>query len=317
MEKPMGSVRLSFSKLQANHQIAWDSTSLGALKTCPRYYQYNILEGYVTKADNAHLKWGSAYNNALVTYNQSKANGMDHEQAMLEAVRYALTTTWDYVLDRPWASDEPVKTRVTLVRSVIWYLTQFEEDPCETDILATGEPAVELSFRIDIDLPSELTGENYMLCGYLDRKVNFNGSEWITDWKSTKYALDEKYFSGYSPNNQVSQYSFAGRIITQSAVRGVIIDAVQLGVTFARFARAEISRTDAQLEEWFRDAVYYIRENEKFVRENYWPQNDTSCTKYGGCPYKKVCGATPDIRPRLLEGLFHRRLWDPLVVREI
>lgn len=309
--------RLSFSRMEPNLQLAWDSTSLRALKTCPRYYQYNILEGHASRFENAHLKWGSTYNNALVTYNQRRAAGDDYQTAMLAAVRYALVYTWDEVLGRPWVSDEPTKSRETLIRSVIWYLIQFEEDPCQTSVLANGESAVELPFRVDIDLTSGLTGENYILCGYLDRKVEFNGQDWITDWKSTKSALDQKYFANYSPDPQVSQYSFAAGIIGHKNIKGVIIDAVQVGVTFSRFQRAQIPRTEPQLEEWFRDSVHFIRMNETYVRDNYWPQNDTSCSRYGGCPYREVCGSSPDVRPRLLEGLFYRRVWDPLVVREI
>ena len=309
--------RLSFSQTVPKHQIAWDSTSLGALKTCPRYYEYNIIEGYSARAESVHLRWGSAYNNSLVTYHKNRAKGEAHEQAVLAAVRYALTCSWEEALGRPWVSDEPTKNRETLIRSVVWYLTNFENDPCQTAILADGTPAVELAFRIDIEVSSSLSGENYLLCGYLDRKVDFHGGEWISDWKSTKYALDERYFDSYSPNNQVSQYSFAGAIISRTPIKGVLIDAVQLGATFARFQRAQIPRTQSQLEEWFRDALYYIQQNENFVRENYWPQNDTACSKYGGCVFRKVCGASPEIRPRLLEGLFHRRVWDPLAVREI
>jgi hypothetical protein len=309
--------RLSFSPTLPNHQLAWDSTSLSSLKQCPRYYQYNILLGYVTRAENVHLRFGSEYNNALVTYNKRKAAGEDHETATLSAVRYAMEHTWDEITGRPWVSDEPTKNRETLVRTVIWYLDKYAEDPLQTLVLANGEAAVELPFRLHIDVDSGLTGEPYLLCGYLDRKVEFNGHGWITDWKSSKYALDERYFDRYSPDNQVSQYSFAGTMISGEPIAGVIIDAVQLGVTFSRFQRSQIKRTPAQLEEWLRDSIYWLRQNESFVEANYWPQNDTACEKYGGCPYRKICGASPEVRPALLEGLFQKRMWDPLVTREV
>ena len=251
--------RLSFSTALSTLQLAWDSTSLRALKNCPRYYQYNILEGYVTRMENVHLRWGSEYNNALVTYHKLRAGGADHEAALLGTLRYALVHTWDEELGRPWTSDEPTKTRETLVRSIIWYLTQFAEDPIQTSVLATGEPAVEQACRVDTDQASSLTGEHYVLCGYLDRKGMFNNSGWIIDWKSTKYSLDEKYFAGYSPNCQVSQYAFMGNIISEEPLKGVIIDAVQLGVTFSRFQRQQIPRSAPQLEEWFHDSMMYIR----------------------------------------------------------
>jgi PD-(D/E)XK nuclease superfamily len=309
-------VRHSFSPLNAKHQLAWDSTSLGALKRCPQYYEYNIINGYVTRAENAHLRWGSEYNNALVTYHKLRAQGQDKDDALLGALRYALEHTWDYALGRPWTSDEPTKTRETLIRSVIWYLDQFKDDSLETLVLANGEAAVELPFRINLEMESSITGEGYMLCGYLDRKVEFNGP-WITDWKSTKYQLDEKYFEKYSPDNQVSQYSLAGSIIGHAPIKGVIIDAVQLGVTFSRFQRGQIPRTPQVLEEWLDDAMTFIRQNEAYVERNHWPKNDVSCHLYGGCTYRKICSAIPELRPRLLEGLFHKRIWDPLVVREI
>jgi hypothetical protein len=313
----MTEVRLSFSQVMPRHQLAWDATSLTALKTCPRYYQYNILEGHVTRIENIHLRWGSEYNDALVTYNREKAKGASAEEAMLAALRFALVSTWDETLGRPWTSDLPFKTRETLIRSLVWYLTQFEEDALKTTVLPDGKAAVELSFRIHLDESSSLTGEDYLLCGYLDRKVEFNDREWITDWKTTRYALDDKYFAQYSPHNQVSLYTFAGNVISQEhAINGVIIDAVQLGVTFSRFQRNEIGRTRMQLEEWMRDSLFYIRQNEEFVKNDYWPQNDTSCDKYGGCAYRSICGVSPEIRPRLLDGLFHRRVWDPLRIRE-
>jgi len=318
MDKTMvGEVRLSFSQIIPRLQLAWDSTSLGALKRCPRYYQYNIVEGYTGRAESIHLRFGIEYNDSMVAYNKSRAQGNDHEQGVRDAVRYALTHTWDYKLNRPWTSDLPMKTRETLVRSIVWYLEKFENDPLETIILQNGQPATEVSFRINLDIHSELTGEGYLICGYLDRMVNFNGGVWITDKKTTRYALDEKYFAGYSPNTQVSQYDFAGQIMSPEPVKGVLIDAVQLGVTFSRFQRAQIGRTDAQREEWLHDSMHFIRQNEEYVKNDYWPQNDQGCNLYGGCPYREVCAATPEIRPKLLEGLYVKRIWDPLVVREI
>lgn len=306
-------VRLSFSQKLLSHQIAWDATSLTALKTCPRYYQLNILEGYITKTENINLRWGSEYNNAQVMYHRARADGKSHTEAVHASLRHALTSTWDHDLERPWASDNPLKTRETLIRSLVWYFDKFEEDTLRTEALPDGSAAVELNFRIPLEENSGLTGEEYMLCGYLDRKVEFSNGEWITDWKTTRYALDEKYFNQYSPNNQVSLYSFAGGIISkEKPIKGVIIDAVQLGVTFSRFQRYQVPRTPMQLEEWINDSLFYIRQNEEFVKNNYWPQNDTSCDKYGGCAFRGVCGASPEVRQRLLDGLFQRRTWDPL-----
>ena len=34
---------------------AWDSTALGLLKTCPRLYQYTIIEGWGSRDESIHL----------------------------------------------------------------------------------------------------------------------------------------------------------------------------------------------------------------------------------------------------------------------
>jgi hypothetical protein len=308
--------RLSFSNAVENLQIAWDSTSIGALKRCPRYYEYNILRGYSSRGESAHLRFGIEYNNALVTYHKARASGVTYDVAVLLALRYALEHTWDDTLGRPWTSDEPTKNRETLIRSVLWHLEQFAEDPFETVITTEGKPAVEVSFRLEIG-EFAFTGEAYMLCGYLDRQINFVDSLWYTDYKTTKGQLDEKYFAQYTPNNQISQYSFAGNIISPKPIQGIFIDAAQVGVTFTRFHRSRIHRTPDQLEEWARDSLYYIRQNEEFVQRDYWPQNDTACNQYGGCPFRPVCALTPSLRAQHLKMLFHRRVWDPLVEREI
>ena len=313
---PINGGRLSFSTTIPNLQTAWDSTSLGALKKCPRYYQYNIVEGYTGRDTSAHLTFGIEYNNSLVTYHQSRAQGLDHETSVLLALRYALEHTWDEVLGRPWTSDEPTKNRETLVRSVIWYLDQFENDPFETVVNADGKAQVETSFRVDIGEAAP-DGTHYILCGYLDRQVNFVDGLWFTDYKTTKGALDQRYFDQYTPNNQISQYSFAGAVISHKPINGIIIDAAQVGVTFTRFQRSKIGRTAPQLEEWLKDSMHYIRQNEAYVAAGYWPQNDTACNQYNGCVFRPICGITPSLRAQHLKTLYTRRQWDPLVLREI
>ena len=41
-------------------QWAWDSTCLGLIKTCPRLYQYTMIDGYVAKGESIHLRFGKS-----------------------------------------------------------------------------------------------------------------------------------------------------------------------------------------------------------------------------------------------------------------
>ena len=46
-----------------------------------------------------------------------------------------------------------------------------------------------------------------------------------------------------------------------------------------------------------------------------WPQNDTSCDMWGGCPFRSVCSRPPASREQWIAAEFTTRLWDPLQVR--
>lgn len=309
--------RLSFSEKIPLLQLAWDSTSLGELKTCPRKYYYSILCGYITHGDNVHQVFGLIYHSALEAYDRERAAGASHDAALLKAFRLALTLTWNSELQRPWTSDDNYKNRDTLLRSIVWYCDQFADDPFTVIVSEDGAAQVELSFRFELDLKSRLTEETFLLCGHKDKRGTFNGRRWVGDHKTTKSFLNQDYFEKYSPDNQISLYALSEQILEKEPSSGVIIDAAQIAVNFSRFQRQIITRTESQLAEWLTDAQYYIRQAENFVESNYWPMNDKSCNAWGGCPYRKVCSAAPEIRQTLLDTMYSRRSWDPLQTREV
>lgn len=306
--------RLSFSPTLPQLQLAWDSTSLGALKLCPRYYQLNIVEGWVPREQSVHLTFGLHYHHALEVYDHRRAEGMNHEDALREAVRTAMVDSWDAPRNRPWFSDHPTKNRETLIRTIVWYLEQFHPDPITTIQLANGKPAVELSFRFDSGY-SAFTGESYLLCGHLDRLGSINDETWVIDRKTTSSTIAENYWDRYTPDNQFTLYSLAGTIAYSTPVRGVICDAAQIAVTFSRFQRQPIPRTNDQLTEWHNDLRWWLEQAERYAEAGSWPQNDKACTMYGGCPYQAVCARAPSVRDKWLHASYTKRAWDPLQIR--
>ncbi len=309
----------SFSKILPNLQLAWDSVSRGAFKTCPKYYEYVIINGYASKRENVHFIFGIGFHSALELYDRHKAEGKSHLESLHLAVRYTIQYNWDFKRSRPWISDEPTKTRETLIRAVIWYLIQFEDDPLETMILKDGKPAVELTFHYNSHLNS-CTDEPYILCGHLDRVVNWNSKPWIVDRKTTKLSLlkdTEKFFEKFSPDDQMSGYYFGGKIIFDEPISGIIIDAGQTAVTFTKFQRGFTHRSQSQLNEWYEDLSYMFKQAEHYAKNNHYPMNDKACGNYGGCPMRPICSEPPEMRQELLNAFFIKRVWDPLVSREI
>lgn len=304
----------SLSLQSPNFQIAWDSTSIGAFKTCPRLYQLSILEGWQPREISVHLTFGLHFHSALERYDHLRFGGASYEDALREVIRYVLTITWDERKNRPWISDDPNKNRLTLLRSVVWYLLQFENDPIETVRLANGKPAVELSFRFDSGYTTQY-GESILLCGHLDRLAMLNGKAFVLDRKTTKSTINSSFFEKFTPDNQMTLYAIAGKVVYNIQIEGIIVDGAQIAQTFTRFLRGTVPRTEAVLEEWYYDLGQYLATAELYAANNYWPMNDKSCGQYGGCPFRKICGLPPSVRKEWLQADFTKRIWDPLQVR--
>lgn len=298
----------AFSAKTPALQLFWDSTSLGLFKECPRKYQYTMLDGWKKKGGALPLTFGIHYHAALERYDHAKCSGADHDEATREAVRYLLNQ------DRSWDIGDSYRNTQTLIRAVIWYLEHFSDDAAKTVVLSNGKPAVELSFQLDIGITSN-KGEAIKICGHLDRVAEFQDSIYVLDRKTTKYSLSEQYFAQYSPDNQMSLYSFASTIVLDRPASGVIIDAVQLAVGFVRFARQKINHTPSMHDEWLEDAVYWITQAERCAETGFYPMNDKACHKYNGCDFRDVCGKDKNIRPCILNTEFEKRIWNPAIAR--
>lgn len=328
--------RLSFSASVPKLQTHWDSVSLGALKKCARFYQYSIIEGWQGRGFSLHLQYGILYHRAMEVYAHTILLFPDHEQALRITLRDLaehcqvektnpqtgeITQEWwdpNEYLNEKQAKDNS-KTLPNLFRTVVWYLDEYKDDPCKTVILADGKPATELSFRYELGFNSLLTGEAIFHSGHMDRLVEFGDAYYVMDWKTSKNTINQAssygYFAQFSPNNQMTGYTLAGRVTLGKPAAGVIINAAQIAKGFSRFERKFVMRTDDQLAEWAHDVEWWIRQAETYVEADYWPQNDTSCSDYGGCTFRDICNKDPAVREVFLQSDFERRPWDPLQTR--
>lgn len=304
-----------FSPNIPNFQTAWDSTSLGWFKECPRLYQYQMIEGWTPRSKGIHLAFGGWYASGVERYAHHRAAGMSHDDAVLAMVKWALEATGTVDADgvwTPWESGDEYKNRYTLIRTLVWNVEDRLHSPWRTVILANGKPAVELSFTFPA---FEIESEIISLSGHMDEMVENAGTIWVKDDKTTKSPLDARYFAQYTPHNQMTLYTIAGRVVYHKQTAGVLIRAAQIGVGFSRFATQQATRPQAVLDEWMQDTKFYVSQAREFAIANYWPMNDKSCDKFGGCPFRKVCAVSPSHRAAWLESDFERRRWNPLESR--
>lgn len=322
-------------------QYAWDSTCLGMIKTCPRLYQYTIIDGWASKDESVHLTFGIHYHTALQNYDIAKANGASHDDAMRDAITRAMHDIEGWEVDRDTKAGK-YKNPETLISLVVGYLDHYEDDPAETYIKSDGTAAVELSFRFELDWgpeagvietnPPPIPNPNmevyesiphaqpYLLSGHLDRVINFNDNLFVLDHKTTTTTLSDYYFNQYEPSNQMTLYSLAGATVLDAPIKGVCISGAQIMLSDPhRFVRRFTYRTPDQLDEWLMDLRFHLANAEHYATVEYWPMNDTACDKFGGCKFRGVCSKSPQVREMFLKTDFVKltpeQRWNPLSPR--
>ena len=323
-------------------QYAWDSTSIGYLKTCPRLYQLTMLEGWSHRGESIHLRFGIEVHLALQAYDMSRANGITHEDGVFDVIRDLWERTYDWNPEpNPANPRDPAKykNRDTLLSLIIDYLDSHVDDPAKTYIMSNGKPAVELSFQFELDWGPAIdrlspidpeTGtfditkapreQPYLLCGHLDKVVEFNNTLLVKDYKTTTTTPGSYYFSQYEPHNQMTLYTLAGKVVLGTPVRGVCIDALQVCLDQPHnFVRGFTYRTPDQLDEWLNDLAILLRMNESYAASGYYPMNDSACDKWGGCKFRDICSKSPSVRDRFLRADFTQlpmeERWNPLRAR--
>lgn len=295
-------------------QWAWDATSLGYLKTCPRLYWYTIIEGWRPKSDNIDLRFGGEVHKAVEHYHKGRAQKLTHDEALYDVILDTL-----YRIDG-WNPDTETragkyKNRFTLLRTIVDYLDHYENDPASTVLKPNGEPAVELTFRIKLEFaPTDDASQPYELCGHIDRVVDFQENRFGLDTKTTTQTLGSYYFDQWEPNNQMTLYTIAVDALQSDAhVKGVVIDAIQVMQNETRCVRSITYRTQAQLTEWLEDLTYWLGVAQYYAHANYWPMNDTACPR---CRFRDICSKDPAVREKFLEGNFVKgEQWNPLIPR--
>lgn len=95
-----------------------------------------------------------------------------------------------------------------------------------------------------------------------------------------------------------------------------MIDAAQVLVGGTRYERGMTYRTQGQLNEFLEETIGWMKLQRYHAEKDFWPANEKSCDKYGGCPFREICSKDPSSRQAFLESGFEKQKpWNPLEVR--
>lgn len=284
-----------------------DNTSLAMFKECPKKYELAILRGFRPRTAAAPLTFGKAYHDALETYDRDLAKGADTDTALRAAIRVGL---------RAWEpSEDSRRSRDSLVRAIVWYVEQYKHDIMKTVVLPNGRAAVELSFRVEVPFSFSHSDDPVLYCGHIDRVAEYNGQLYAVEHKHTVSGLYDSYWDRYTFSSQISGYVMALKAQFNLNVAGALIDATQVGATFARYGRRIAHRVEAHQQEWITDLSYWMSQLDLCIRSDRFPHNTESCSKYSGCQFREVCFSSPHVRESILNAHFKVEKWNPLKPR--
>lgn len=317
----MNDPRAIFSAGNPRLQRLWDATSLHELMQCPRKYQLGVLEGWHRQRvpgevgdANYHLTFGTLIHGAKEAFWIARAGGITGEALIQATLAWTLRASWG------WESPDKLKNRRTLVRAVVWWAMDQVADPSVSVAQIAGVPAVEIQLRHA--LPAETpSGELYELIANIDSIVIFGSEYFGGESKTTRNAMTKSYWSGFDLNVQIDTYDLVLYAKWQEtpfapeghSYSGMMVEALQTGVQFARWERKIFQRTPAYRTEWLKELIYWIKRAESYAYEGYWPRNRATCKLDGGCPFLSVCKqGTAQTRQKMLEQNWTREVWDPL-----
>ena len=292
-------------------QFAWDATSISLYKTCPRKYHYTLVKGYVPRVIPPPLAFGIHLHTLFQTWHELVESGTPKDVALMRVTRLA------GLLGETLPPGDTARTKETLVRTIVWYLDQYWDDSAITVRRANGKPACEYHFQLPFMTHK---GQTVYICGHIDRLVKWQGQTFVVDYKSTKYQLDNRFFEGFKPSIQIALYVTACHLIAGSTsdlppAHGAIIDGIQLGVNFSRFARQIIPYSLEEVNEYIEDLQASIRQAMDASEAGIFIPNETACNNYSGCTFKEICSKPAARRETFLNGTFKQRTWDPLKPR--
>lgn len=304
-------VNKAFSQNNPYLQLVWDATSLGTFKECPRKYYYQVIRGYTTKKTALALDFGIALHEGLESFYRRQDKGLDFESNVLATVEQLMKHPLRQNID---SYEDPLRNSKSLVALTLAYLDNYQNDPQATKKFGDGTLGVELHFQFESNLKS-CSGEMFSFAGHIDRLVEskFGLGVFVLDHKTTGMALTDHYFSQYNPDTQMTLYTIAGEVCYSTPLNGVIVDAIN--VKTGEFARQMTLRSKEYCNEWLEEQRLWLTLAEFFATKGQWPQNDKSCNKYSGCPFKSVCTAPRGLRAQILKEDFTKRVWDPTQIR--
>lgn len=277
--------------------IVFDSQILNSVQLCALRTKYAFHDDLQPPEKATPLEEGDLLHQMFEVYNLGLIEGNNEE------IKYD-NEKWPKLVDKAVAHGEEASVTMGLFPAeVSEVIFQFREYCKHNRLDGIKILEVERPFMIELYNDEDL---RVLYTGKIDRYTDSpNYGLCPRDYKKSKRTETPSALS-----NQFTGYAYA----TGSDI--VLVDKVGFQKTLTpeeRFKTYTMYYTPAAKEEWKQDTIWWARQYAFYITTGTWPRNRTSCDKYSGCIFAKICeAATGEAREHIIKTQYiigdH---WDP------
>lgn len=293
--------------------IALDSQILNTVGLCGRKVNLEFLQNWRPTQKAEALEKGDLMHRMLAHYYRARmANRTDFPMVIEEAVEIARVASVDMDLNESTVDEniKQFKEYALFYQNDGWRPLEVER-PFSKVIYKRDDEEI---WRVG-DIPAtpdtpgavkEVVKEGLQILyeGVIDL---------IADTPHGIFVIDHKTASRRSTpsklSNQFMGYSWA------TGSHNFIVNRIGFQKTLPiqeRFQRPFLSYNRQILDEWAQQAIWWTKMLVHWIDTQYFPPNFTSCDKYSGCIFQKVCESIPEVREfKLMTNFYVGEPWSP------
>ncbi len=305
--------------------IILDNTKRSTFRQCKMKYYLAHIKGLQSDYGSTAIRYGVTWHGIQEGYHQwIKENGWPQDYTQLSM---ALTAALE-LGKKKWDDEskkkifrEDYKNFNAAVNAFQAYLDYFKEDKLYMKVLHTEkkfECPIEADNETEFKMLSKLPPITFT--GRIDLCVEMSYQNWIFDFKTTGWRLDE-VISKANRSPQLIGYSYAGKKVFDFEPNGCLASFAWIGAykkkdgeygeTKFDFRRVPQVYTEGDIKAWKLSFIDTCREINEAVENNCFPQSFDNCYQYGACPYLRLCLQHEKFENLNTEG-FHEDFWDVL-----
>ena len=290
----------------------FDSTMLGALRSCPQKMYRTYVQHWKPKSESVHLVAGGAFAKGIeVARKCFYEQHMSQEDSIASGLHALLLAYGDF--DCPADS---AKSANRMAGALEFYFDNYPlHDAAAVPVkFPNGKLAIEFSFAEPLDISHPVTGDPILYTGRSDMIAEFCGGQYAVDEKTTS-SLGASWGKQWEMRSQFTGYQWAANRVGLN-VQGTLVRGVSILKTKYDHLQHVTYRSPYEVDRWLAQTHRDIARAIAMWKDGHWDYSlDHACAEYGGCSMVNVCkSATPD---DWLPMYFEQRVWDPLARREL